>query len=329
MTKPVDRAQFDLLGQGAMGGTIAQTLLANNFNVNSLRTQATLRRDEWKMFDDALTEVSRQKLTGISDLMSAGLTYALPNAMGKTHLEWEKVSDLSGAEISMSGVTAGQNDHVDFGNDSMPIPIVHKDFSLNVRHLAASRERGMPLDTMQAAYAGLKVSEALESMLFLGTTVLGANAPIYGYTTASSRNTGSVTATWTTATGAQIVADILRMLAIAYADHMYGPFQLYVPLAVMVHLSDDFKANGDLTILQRILEIPGITGVKMSEYLTSSNIVMVQMTRNVIDLVDGIQPTIVQWETNGGFTFNFKVLAIMPPRIKTDYLGQSGIVHFS
>ena len=53
------------------------------------------------------------------------------------------------------------------------------------------------------------------------------------------------------------------------------------------------------------------------------------MTSDVVDMVVAQQPTTVQWETDGGFKLNFKVMAVMIPRIKADADGRSGIVHLS
>jgi hypothetical protein len=46
-------------------------------------------------------------------------------------------------------------------------------------------------------------------------------------------------------------------------------------------------------------------------------------------MATGLQPTTVQWDSHGGMVMNFKVLAIMVPRIKTDSASQSGVAHFS
>lgn len=324
-----ENATLEVVQGGAGYGDVAARLLSSNFNVNALRTQATLRRDEWKHFDDAVVEVSRAQLVGVADVVAAGLTYSLPNALGKTILEWEKVSDMSPAQYSMSGVSEGQNDRIDFGNDNMPIPIVHKDFQLNIRALAASRERGESLDVTQVNYATRKVVEALEATLFKGATVLGASKPLYGYTTQPKRNTGSVTASWLTATGDQILTDVIAMINAAIADNMFGPYRLYVPLAVYMALMKDFKAGSDKSIMSRLLEIPQLSGIKATSQLTASNVVLVQMTRDVVEIIDGIQPTLVQWDSKGGFVQNFKVLAIMPPRFRNDYNDQSGIVHYA
>jgi uncharacterized linocin/CFP29 family protein len=320
---------IEFLNAGSSLTPVAQRLLTSGFNVNALRTQDVLRKEEWLMFDNTVVDVARHNLPVTGMMISRGLTYDLPNALGHTKLEWEKMSDLGAADISMSGLTQGRNDRLDFTMDSMPIPIVHKDFSLNIRALSASRNGSTPLDTTQAAVAARKVAETVESLIFNGYTGLGANNAIYGFKTATNRITGSVTASWVTATGDQIVGDVIAMINALQAKNMYGPYALMVPLPVHVKFGNDYKAGSDKTIMQRVKEIPGISEIIPSYYLSSSNVLLVQLTSDVADIVDGIQPTTVMWESHGGMMFNFKVLAILVPRIKSTYESQCGIAHYS
>src|SRR5690606_21509504 len=153
---------------------------ASNFNVNALRTLGTLQKDEWILLDTEVIEVARKNLVITQDLMSRGLTFSLPNALGHTRLEWEKVSDMEGAIITMSGLSESQNERIVYDLDGMPIPIIHKDFNINLRALAASRNKGEALDVTQARFASRKVAETIETLIFDGATVLGANNPIYG-----------------------------------------------------------------------------------------------------------------------------------------------------
>jgi len=310
-------------------GSVAQRLLQSGFSANSLRTNAVLRKDEWKHFDEALIQVARQRLRAAADLITRGLTYNLQNPLGTTQLEWERISDIGPAQINMSAITDAERDRPLFDLKSLPIPIVHKDFQINIRVLEASRKRGEPLDTTGVELATRKVAEAIENLIFNGGYTVGTEGTIYGYTNAPDRNTGSVTAAWASATGAQIIGDVLNMINMAQADHMYGPYVIYVPAPVYVHMGDDYKAESDRTILERVLAIPGIASVMPSDTLTGENVLMIQMSRDVVDLVVGMQPTVVQWESYGGLQQNFKVMAIMVPRVKSDYLGQSGIVHFN
>jgi uncharacterized linocin/CFP29 family protein len=337
MTLPV--AQVDAVTQSGGGssahGSVAMRLMQGNFDVAALRlnadinAQGILRKDEWAYMDAAVLPVARQRLVAIGDMISRGLSMPLPGALGKTRVEWERVSSMDPATVSMSGVASGGNDRVDFDLEGVPIPIVHRDFFLNIRALEASRNGGTPLDTTQIQLATRLVAEKNEAIFFAGTTLTGTNNRIYGISNHPNRNTGNVTATWLTATGEQIIGDVNTMIGTLIGDHMYGPYVLYVPQLVNNKLDNDFKAASDKTIRQRILEIPSISAIIPTENLAGTNIILMQMTSDVADIIDGLQPTTVMWETLGGFQINFKVMSILVPRIRSDYSGQSGIAHLS
>ena len=57
-------------------------------------TTATLRKDDWKILDDAIIKVAKPRLKLVADLRSAGLTFTIPNGMGKTVLDTETMSDI-------------------------------------------------------------------------------------------------------------------------------------------------------------------------------------------------------------------------------------------
>ena len=315
-------------------GSVAQRLMANGFNINALRTNDVLRKEEWLLFDRTVIEVARPLLVGVGDLVSRGLTMPIPDALGITVVQWETASDMTPAEMDMSGVAQGQRDRQAFNLAQVPLPVTHKDFQLSLRNLHSGRRMGTPLDTSMAAVATRRVADLIEGTLFNGATLstfgsaAGTAATIYGYTSHPSRNTGTVTGTWLTAVGSTIIGDVLAMIAALQGDNMFGPYQMYVSVAAYINLLNDLKANSDISILQRILEIPGILGVKGTSQLTGTQVLMVQMTSDVVDMLDGIQPMTVMWETQGGMVVHFKVMAIMAPRIKADADGRSGIAHW-
>jgi uncharacterized linocin/CFP29 family protein len=328
-----NQASIDVVQSTGSGihasGNVAQRLLASNFNVNALRTQDILRKDEWIKFDNTVVSVARSRLVAVADLIERGLTYPIENALGITKIEWERTGDLGPAIVSMNGLTQGQNDRLEFDLQSVPVPIIHKDFHINIRTLEASRRGGQPLDVQQAQVAARIVSEAIETLLFDGSNITGSSSKIYGYTTEPNRITGSTTGSWATESGANILSDLMAMVGAAHADNMYGPYMLYVSPAALVNLADDYKAESDKTIMQRLLDVPGVLGIRSTTNLTNDEAVLVQMTSDVVDIVDGIQPTVIMWETHGGMLLNFKVMAIMVPRVKSDTAGQSGVVHYS
>lgn len=338
------QAVADVLSVDANGsieahGSVASRLLADGFRINTLRTNAVLRKEEWIQFDTALIEVARQRLVAVGDLLSAGLRHDVPNALGTTRIEWEKVSDMDPAEVNMAGVTDGVRDRITFALDSVPLPIIHKDFRINIRALEASRRLGESLDTTQARLATRLVSEKIEDMLFNGVSLTAIGGEIFGYTTAPDRNTGTITGAngWITGTdGVDVVADVIAMMDALRADNMYGPYGLYLPIEWWGNLLDDYKTNSDKSTLSRMQELPDLSFVRPSNNLTGTaagstgdEVLLIQMTSDVVDMVVGTQPSVVQWDEMAGFIMNFKVMAIMVPRMKSDASGQSGVAHYT
>jgi len=321
-------------GNNTSYGSVAQRLMSNGFSVNALRTNDVLRKEEWLLFDRVVVEVARPLLMGISDLVASNLSVPIPDALGTTVVQWETASDMTPAEMDMSGTAGGQRDRQSFNLQQVPLPVIHKDFQLSLRNLHSGRRIGTPLDTSMASVATRRVADLLEATLFNGASLAtagsaaGAAATIYGYTTFTSRNTGTVTGSWVTAAGTTIVGDVLSMIAQLQAVNMFGPYRLYVSVAAYTNMLNDFKTYASESTLERILAIPGMLSVKGTSQLTTSTAVLVQMTSDVVDVLDGIQPMTVMWETMGGLMVHFKVMAIMAPRLKADADGRCGIAHW-
>jgi hypothetical protein len=296
-----------------------------------LRTNDTLRKDEWIHLDQALVMEGEIRLRGVADLIAAGLTIPVANSMGKTIFQYEKVTDMNPAETSLSGVARTEDDRQEFELGNVPLPITHKDFDLNLRTLAASRERGEALDTMQAGVAGRLVSERIERMLFQGGPTFGS-APIYGYTTHPSRNLGAfASGAWSGAgvTGEQMLNDVLTWIGLAEADRYFGPYWLYVPANFSTNIEKDFKANSDKTIRQRLLEVDRLNAIQVVDQLANDNAILVQATRDVTAMVMGEPLQSVQWDVEGGFIIKMKAFQIAVPLIRADAQDRSGVVHAS
>jgi hypothetical protein len=311
---------------------IAAMKAGRPLSATELRTCDTLRKDEWKAFDEALIEEGTIRLRGIADLVGAGLTINVPNALGKTIVEYEKVTDMEAAITSLDGLARGDSDRQTFELSSVPLPITHKDFNISIRTLTASRERGESLDTTQVRTAGRLVAERLEYMLFRGGPTYGA-ATIYGYTNHPDRNTGTfvTNGNWSAAakTGENILEDTLTMKRGLEADRFYGPYWLYLPSAYSTVIDEDFKAASDKTIRERLLEVDGLERITVVDQLPANNLIMVQRTLDVTALVDGESLQTVQWDIYGGMAVAFKAFAIQIPLIRSDAEGRSGVYHMS
>lgn len=313
----------------------------NSYRAVPITGNATLRRDEWKQLDDAVMMVSEQRLVGVQDLRSRGLVMTLGNGMGTTVLEWHDVSDALSATISMDGVTRGDADRPKYQHNYIPLPIVHVDYELNERALAVSRRMGNPLDTTLAERAGRKVAEKLEEMLFTNTTYSYGEADdrnrntIYSYINHPDRNqvTLSTYGNWDDSgtTPTEIINSVRAMKQASINAYHYGPWVLYVPTAYETVLDDDYDTSGQSTqtIRERILKIEGITDVKVIDKLPANNVVLVEMTTDVVRWINGLNIQNVEWSTEGNMVHKYKVMTIQVPQIRSDQPGNSGVVHMS
>jgi uncharacterized linocin/CFP29 family protein len=346
----------DFILNGQANGDVASRLMANNMDINALRpyfgadgksyltidrngtpeavpvanATATLRKDDWKLLDDAIIKAAKPRLRAVADLRGKGLTFAIPNGMAKTVLETETQSDITDAIISMDGIRESQGDRPEFELTNLPLPIIHKDFQFSLRQIMASRNGGSPLDTTTAELAARRVAEQAEKLLLgVASSYTYGGGTIYGYTNFPSALTKVITSPtasgWSAATAVQ---EVLQMRNQSQAAYHYGPWMLYCSPNWDVYMDDDYSSSkGDNTLRDRLNKIEGIQGVVTLDYLTGYKILLVQMTSDVVREVIGMDITTAQWETKGGMQLNFKVMAILVPQLRADQNGNTGIVY--
>lgn len=331
----------DLMAKGVADLTQLRPVLSQQAAANATSfaaANATLRKDEWEQIDTKVNDVMRERLTIVDDLRARGLVTTV--SIGTVLRVTERLSDFDAAEISYDGDVGSQKDRPDFGRQVIPVPVIAKDFSLNWRQLDASRKRGEPLDVTAAGLATRKVRDKLQDLITNGFGKgPGANPAngtdgqsIPGLTTAANRLTLTLNNNWD-ASGADIIGDVLRMLEAAYAKNLFGPFYLYVPKNYWAVLQEDYSTQkGDKTFLQRILSFEDIEQVRPLDTLADDNVVMVQMTEDVIDMTEAQVVTTVQWDKNP-FVTMFRVLTIAGPQIKDIKTSAddtiNGIIHLS
>lgn len=348
---------MDLIYKGQASGNVATALLNNGFNLNALRSwvgddsksymtemrggkpdvvlaqnNATLRKDEWIELDRVVIGAARERLRLVADLRAAGLTYNLPNGMGRTVLESQTMGDITPAIISMDPTRQSEGDRPEFDLVGLPLPIIHKDFKFNIRQIATSRNGGTPIDTTTAALAGRRVAEMAEQ-LALGTagTISYGGGTVYGITNFPQRITSSLTdptdSGWTPSV---LVNEVLAMRQLSVNKFHYGPWVMYNSPGWDSYLDADYsELKGDITLRERLQKINGVQDIRTLDHLTGLQILLVQQTTDVIREVIGMDITTVQWESLGGLELNFKVMAILVPQIRADQNGNTGLVHGS
>lgn len=309
-----------------------KTININNFRVqrDEFHPNATLRQEEWKEIDDAVIKAYRERLRGVADLYAKGLVRKLSNGLSRTVLEYEVQSDIDDAEMDMDGINRTKSDRVVYTKRALPLPIIHKDFHFGARILAMSRNVGDGLDVTNAELNARKVAEYSENLLFNGSSSFEyGGGTIYGYTDYPSRNTQVLAKDWAAVgtTGEEILFDVKTAKQKAIDDRCFGPYVIYIPTAYETKMDLDFKDASDKTIRQRLLEVGGITDVKVADHLSNNNVLLIQMTSDVVRLIEGMPLTNVEWSTEGKMMHHFKVMTILVPQIRSDADNRCGIVH--
>jgi len=321
----IGNVQVDYMSAKGSSGGVAKMLLNNEFRLGPLRTNDTLRKDEWKEMDKTVVDIARRRLRVVNDLVSRGLSYNLVNGLGTTVLEYEDASDMEDAKISMDAAVKVRKDTLEFDINYLPLPIVHCAFSLNIRRLEASRKQGLPLDTHLAQIATAKIAEKIEEIFMVGAgTYTFGGGTLYGFTDFTHANTGNLTANWDDTSG-DILTDVLAMKQASLDDRHYGPWGIYIPPNFETSLDEDYVAGYPKGMRQRVLEVGGIDFINTSDFLTADNVVMVELRPETVRAVIGLQPTIIEWEEQGGMVLNFLVMAIIVPQLRADQDNRCGI----
>lgn len=312
------------VGNAFKGGSNLAAINAQGYLVSNA---TTLRHDEQKQYDTALIQVARKRLRLSNLLRGKGLVRNL-GGLGTILSLYEQAGDFTAAKISMSGRTRADQDTLTFTEVGVPIPIFHKEFELDARRLAASRNGGTPLDTSSIEIATRIVADEWESHLYNGApNIVVGGSTVYGLTTHPSRNTGSITSAW--ATGANVITDVTNMITALRADNMYGPYVLVVAKNLWPILEQDYSAaKGDNTVLERILQFVDISDVIPGDYLTNGNVVMFNADTQTVDLAIGQDMDSIAW-TIEPMSTEFKVFMAGAIRIKADKGGNCGVAHWS
>lgn len=301
-----------------------------------IHTNASLRKDEWINLDEQLIEAARERLVIIDDLISGGLTYNA-GGLGTLIAEWERASEITDGSITMDGESSGEKDRQDFSLQGVPIPVIHKEFSIGERMLMASRQRGAGLDVTNGTEAARAVARTSERMVFYGAQIGNVKSSVNSYgipglATFADRATFTIS-DWSdevNVTPETIFKEILKMVQkMETEERKYGPFALYIPGAYASRFREDFKEFSDKTLMERVTDEDSITRVRVADALNVGDVMLIQMEKSVLDLAIASDLTTVQWASGSGWTNHFQNFAAWAPRLKSDYDGRCGILHAS
>jgi len=278
----------------------------------------TLREDQTRAIEEALLGVARRDLVGMADI--SGFRVPLAQGIGATTFEYDKIAPVGEATQSMSILNLGARDLVNFSRTAIPVPVTASQFRMDARLMAAGRGMGQSVDVTNIEEHSRSVMEKLEDTLVNGSTVVLGTNTLTGYTNFACRESLSFSGgTWSLLTPPGLgaaVTDVLAMRA-ALRDNGYtGPYTLYLPTNFDGVIDDDYKTESDRTLRERLLVINGISQIKVLPQLSDSEVLLVQMTRSVVELAVGQSPTVVTWDEFGGLAMNWAIVAVMAPALK-------------
>jgi uncharacterized linocin/CFP29 family protein len=294
---------------------------------------ATLRKNEWQKIDEVVVKAARPRLKIVNAMRSAGMTTTLQNAWGTGVLQYERQSDISNARVSMDGLYSGDSDRPVYDLVNLPLPVISKEVVMNSRQIAISRNGNTPLDLSNLELAAIKVAEEAERLV-LGTSTSAftyGGGTVYGFLNFPSRITGTFalpsTSGWIPN---DLYNSVIAMIAAATAKYHYGPFRLYYSTGLQATMLKQFSTAYSANSLKgMIAQLGEIQSVEMADYMTGSQLLLVQQTSDVARIVMGMDIQTVQWQEKGGLEERFRVMAMMVPQLKTDQAGNTGIVHYT
>lgn len=166
-------------------------------------------------------------------------------------------------------------------------------------------------------------------------------------------------------TASQTLADVLNCLDLLKANKFFGPYMIYTSNDWDQYMDNDYILTGGnvatQTLRNRLRAIEGVDDVKRLDFLFSvipetnagiasgvngsgyptgyrgpggENIsstyaftmIIAQMTPDVVQAVNGLDMTVLQWESSGGMRLNFKAFTIGAPRFRADFYGNCGVM---
>lgn len=305
----------------------------------------TLRKGDWIAIDTAVVMSRRKRLTAWSDLMAMSRHPAF-DGWGHSTLEYEAMSDPGSAVVDMDVTATKPGDMPLFDLRSIPLPITYSAFTYSSRVLAISGNSGKPLSTASAEAAGRRIGETVEQMtigtvtgITAGTAASGnyaahtGTSTSYGYTNFTYRETKTDLTTPTGSNAETVMTDFLEMIETMRGNSFYGPYMFYHSTGYDRYFDDDyFRSSTSFaaqTLRERLMKIKDIIDIRRLDYLTSGyQLICAQIEAEVVQAVEFLPPTVVQWDSPGGFETNFLAMEGSVALFKAPYdTSTSGILH--
>lgn len=311
----------------------AGQVIAKSADKAKLLTNAdgTLRHEDFMTIRDRIVEVRRRSLSGISDLMAAGLSFS--EDIGTQLAGFENINEFQEAAQEMNPNKYQSNDTV-FTASYVPLPITHQSFEVPWRQTGFDYKRSLGMTESIR-----QVAERLEKTLFLGNAGIvvnfnGTNFPIYGYTTHPNRGTDTISNWALVANIDAIIPELIKQIGLMWSGQggvANKRVMVYVANDIWMNLQNDYtSAAPSKSVMDRAKEIAQVMDIKPAEKLADGDVVLVEMESRTIELAVASDIIAVpHTKTNPMAPQVLTTYAAMVQQIKVDSNGKTGVRHLS
>jgi len=297
---------------------------------------AIIPQDVYREFDTQTKTLMRSdNHTIMNDLL--GLAKSLP--VGKIEHVYRRASDSGSVQTSISGMTPTELDKTAYDYDST-IKVIHQSaFGREWMEMEGQRTEGFDGLVDDQANGVRAVQDAIASHIVNGVT----GVSFKGYTPDGIKNSAKVQSvdldagglnidfSSTSATAAAIRTGWISMDdTLAITNNVMMARDYYVSREIFSNFKRYATTTNDTgrTILQTLLEIPGVASIKEDSSLTGNQVIgMARDSQFIRPLVGMAVTTVPLFRGNPFDNYNFLVWTNVGLEIKTDYTGKKGVLY--
>jgi uncharacterized linocin/CFP29 family protein len=280
-----------------------------------MRTIRKVGRETAELTDEELRYIDTRVVESVKPVLVGRRLFPVFNVghAGFTTVMGYKQTDMSQAIIDMYGITQSR-DRVELASFPIKVPVLHKEYKIYWRDLIASRNGGLPIETMNVENAARQVAEEEDKLLITGEYTGWPALGIEGLAIATGRNTKASAGAWP----ANAITDVAAAIGENETDGHYGPFALILRSSWLAKLRA-LIANTGIFYLEKVAELVK-AGIYVSDSLYTSagavtNALVVELSQENFELVIG-QDLSTFNQQDEDMNINGKVYEVVAPRIK-------------
>ena len=297
---------------------------------------AIIPQDVYREFDTQTKTLMRSDNHVImNDLLP--LAKSLP--VGKIEHVYRRASDSGSVQTSISGMTPTELDKTAYDYDST-IKVIHQSaFGRSWMEMEGQKSEGFDGLVDDQANGVRAVQDAIASHIVNGVT----GVSFKGFTPDGIKNSSKVQAVDLDASGLNVNFSASATTAaairtgwiamdntLAITNNVMMARDYYVSREIFSNFKRYATTTNDTgrTILQTLLEIPGVASIKEDASLTGNQVIgMARDSQFIRPLVGMAVTTVPLFRANPMDNYNFLVWTNVGLEIKTDYTGKKGVLY--